>query len=387
MLQSHSYSGRWWDAQTHRHRGSSYECQCADDGGRTRYWCSITDCQSPSLATESTATAAGDCLKFAHRGIWSVAHGDTSSWWGYLVAFEDYPISSENCGGRKRCPRLLQVQMGPNNFSVSQLEAFVRREYDDVVGTARLTIARRSDYILAPDMQITVNSEQVRLAVVMDPLGSNQSVPETLTVVKEVLPRAQGRLRGNQIKLLLRGEQGLLPCIYKAKFDKDKQVTGTYSSSTCREDLLLKTTSMHAAGSGWVCTRRDRGYPGTFAGEIREVVTPDSRRQARSGNCYGTTTPASSPNGESYDTDGWTWAWEEWEGESGYCLCMLLWASQCAVHRADWGSYSQECSYYQAGWWPLTYLCWPLTYLSWPLTYLCWPLTYQNARFCRKKQT
>ena len=133
-------------------------------------------------------------------------------------------------------PRLLQVHMRPNNFTVSQLEAFMRREYDDVFGTARLMIARRSGYVLTPDTQITVNAEQVFWAVVMDPLGGNLNEPDLSTTVKEVLPHVQGRLRGNQIKLLLRGEQGLLSRVHKARFDKDKQV-GMLLDAAARYDM------------------------------------------------------------------------------------------------------------------------------------------------------
>ena len=124
--------------------------------------------------------------------------------------------------GRGR-PQLARVHLRPNRVQISMIEAVVRREYDDVLGEARLMLARRDGTILQPSGFINVDEEQVLWAIASDVMGATDPQPDPTTVVKEVLPHMQGRLKGNQIKLLLRGEQGLIGRVHKARFDTAKQ--------------------------------------------------------------------------------------------------------------------------------------------------------------------
>ena len=126
--------------------------------------------------------------------------------------------------GRGR-PRLLQLHVRATAVTVPVLEVALRRQFDYLLEGARVTLVRRTGEILTTTQQLVVAEEQILWAVVSDSLGSNQQTApqEISTLVKEAQAHMHGRLKGNQIKLLVRGEQGLAGRLHKARFDPARQ--------------------------------------------------------------------------------------------------------------------------------------------------------------------
>ena len=120
-------------------------------------------------------------------------------------------------------PRLTQVYIRANRVQVSMIEAAMRREHQTALGGARVMLARRDGTVLQPAAFINTDEEQILWAMTSEPLGATAVTPDVATILKEVLQPMQGRLKGNQIKLLLKGEQGLASRVYKARFDAQKQ--------------------------------------------------------------------------------------------------------------------------------------------------------------------
>ena len=158
-------------------------------------------------------------------------------------------------------PQLARIHLRPNRFQISMVEAVIKREYGDILGEARILLARRDGTILQPSSLINTDEEQILWAVAMDPLGAATQQPDPATILKEVLPHVQGRLKGNQIKLLLRGEQGLIGRVQKARFDPPKQAA-----------ILLNTAGRYGMHVGDAVTeKKTQKGPDTAEGAWTQV--------------------------------------------------------------------------------------------------------------------
>ena len=122
-------------------------------------------------------------------------------------------------------PRLLQLYLKATSLTVPILEVAMRRQYQHLIEGARLMITRRNGEIVGPTQQVIIGEEQILWAVISDPLGSNgtNQQMELTTLLKEVQQHMHGRLKGNQIKLLIRGEQGLAGRLHKSRYDPQRQ--------------------------------------------------------------------------------------------------------------------------------------------------------------------
>ena len=146
-------------------------------------------------------------------------NGDQDLW----LPLRDHPMYIRVAMVGRGQPTLVQVGLRPNRITAGQIEEVMCRSLPQLGEGVRVTMVRRDGIILRQQEVISVQNEQILWAVINEPHGTNVELPDISTTVREVLPLLKASLKGNQLKLLLRGEQGLHARVHRARFDQAKQ--------------------------------------------------------------------------------------------------------------------------------------------------------------------
>ena len=112
-------------------------------------------------------------------------------------------------------PRLLHLPVKATKATGGMLEQLVKEQLPRTSSRCRAMLVRQDNSIITQEQMVRFEAEEVIWAVVMEPMGAvleDTKIPE---LAKQLMRGLHGRLRLNQVKLLLRGEQGLCGRISK----------------------------------------------------------------------------------------------------------------------------------------------------------------------------
>ena len=160
----------------------------------------------------------------------------------------------------------LDTPLVPETIDIAQMEMLMKVQYPEKYGNARLIFVTPEADIVKPHMKL-ITEEAPPLLIIPDyPCGGRHSTPnDYLTAAKNLYPQMQGRIEMKQLKLLLRGEQGLLQKCMRLS-----------TSSTKARDLIWETAAKYQMGPA----------PATRIGQERHSKQrkepPDRRQQSSS---------------------------------------------------------------------------------------------------------
>ena len=150
---------------------------------------------------------------------------------------------SDQCGGRSPLrisprhlrfamiggarPTIVVVSIPAQMMTPGQIQSVMRAQYRELIGTHGIIFVTESGNILNANELYHLSTQDAWWAVLVPVCGAAFQSDEMMVtqLAKDLGGPLKGRLRTNQVKLLLRGEQGLYNRVHKARFDPLKQVT------------------------------------------------------------------------------------------------------------------------------------------------------------------
>ena len=165
--------------------------------------------------------------------------------WGPHVA-QTHKLYNENMqlqfatlAGEKLQWFQLDTPQVPAQIDISQMEILLRLQFPDKFGGARLTFVDTNGVILKACEQLYTSNAEPVLVVPTYPCGAKGGTAQDyLQASKSLYPQLQGRIDMRQLKLLLRGEPGLLQRCMKHTMHPTKA-----------RDLIWETAAKYKMGT------------------------------------------------------------------------------------------------------------------------------------------
>ena len=172
----------------------------------------------------------------------------------------------------------MQIPFAVETWNATKLEQYISQQYHHMLSGARVMVTTEHGGILDPNEQYDPKKMGMLVVFPMPVYGGDIDIPK---LIKAVAPLVQPQLRHQQVRLLLRGEEGLAARIYKAQFDgvRTKQILletalkygmqpkgdsplGSVKQSTPQKD-------QEQAGSGWKTVTSARQRRETAAAPVK----------------------------------------------------------------------------------------------------------------------
>ena len=124
-------------------------------------------------------------------------------------------------------PRLMLLPARATQATGGKLKRLVKDQLPDVRRDHRVCMVRTDKSIVQQHEIVQFDREEIMWAVLMQAQGAASQEPEEnlQEMAKQITRALQGRLKQNQVRLLLRGEQGLCKRVAKFRHDLQRQCT------------------------------------------------------------------------------------------------------------------------------------------------------------------
>ena len=135
-------------------------------------------------------------------------------------------------------PVLTYVQHRRDHITPREFEQKLLRQLEDLPEGSRLSFCRRTGQQMEHDEHYDISREGVWWAVVHGTQGATKESLNIVDLAKDVVKMMGGKLKANQVKLLLRGEEGLCQRVRKQLHDAER-VRNLMVSVAARYELKL----------------------------------------------------------------------------------------------------------------------------------------------------
>ena len=124
----------------------------------------------------------------------------------------------------------LRVPADKERATVAEVLQLLRDQQGPLVEGQRASIIRMNGHILPQQEQYNLRAEDAWWLLI-EPVRRTTAPPDLNTQAKDLVKLSRGRLRLNQVKLLLRGEDGLAVRLHRQRLEEARNTF--YSAGGC----------------------------------------------------------------------------------------------------------------------------------------------------------